>query len=287
MDPIVVILAGGVSSRMKRATQRGADVDEDLLRDAREKAKAMIRVGPGGRPFLDFCLANLAAAGYSEAVVVTGERDTSITDYYVGEGRASCFPSLALSYVVQRIPPGREKPLGTADALLCVLAVRPGWRGKKITVCNSDNLYSVGALKGLLADRHPNALIDYDRDALGFPPERTSQFSVLTLDHEGFVRDLVEKPGAGEIAASTRGDGRVGVSMNLFRLSCDDILPYLESIPLHPLRAEKELPVAVRMLATDRPRSVFAIPLSERVPDLTQVADIPEVFEFLKSQTPE
>jgi glucose-1-phosphate adenylyltransferase len=164
-----------------------------------------------------------------------------------------------------------------------VLAARPAWRGRKFTVCNSDNLYSVGALRRLLDDGHPNALIDYDRDALGFPPERTSQFAVITLDGAGFVKDIVEKPGPADIAAATGGDGRVRVSMNIFRLSYDDILGCLESVPLHPRRHEKELPVAVRMLAAERPGSVYAIPLSERVPDLTQVADIPEVLHYLKT----
>lgn len=281
-DPLLVVLAGGVSSRMKNATA-GNGVDAGLLRDAREKAKAMIRVGPGGRPFLDFCLSNFAAAGYREIVIVTGERDASITDYYEKEGHAPEWESLSLSYVVQRIPPGREKPLGTADALLGVLAARPGWRGRKFTVCNSDNLYSVRALKLLLADGHRNALIDYDRDALGFPPERTSQFAVISLDGSGFVKDIIEKPAPAEIAAATTADGRVPVSMNIFRLSYDDILPRLESVPLHHLRNEMELPVAVRMLASGVPGSVYAIPLTERVPDLTQVADIPQVLNYLKT----
>lgn len=283
MDPIAVVLAGGISSRMKHAVGGSPALDPELLEDARARAKAMIRVGPGRRPFLDFCLSNIARAGYSEVVVVTGQRDTSITDYYERDGHGADFPGLSISYVVQRIPEGGEKPLGTADALLGVIDARPGWRGRKLTVCNSDNLYSVGALAALLADAHRNALIDYERDALGFPPERTSQFAVITAGADGFVRDIVEKPGPAEIAAAASPTGRIGVSMNVFRLSCDDILPCLRSVPLHGERREKELPLAVRMLAADRPGSVFAIPRSERVPDLTQVDDIPGVSDFLQS----
>jgi len=284
VDPILVILAAGMSSRMKRDAD-GDGVDGELLRDAREKAKAMIRVGPGGRPFLDYCLANIGAAGYREVVIVTGQRDTSITDYYLKEGRAAEWAPLSLSFVVQRIPEGREKPLGTADALLGVLAARPEWRGRKFTVCNSDNLYSIGVLRRLLGDGHRNALIDYDRDALGFPPERTTQFAVITLDPSGFVKDIIEKPGPEEIAAATGEGGRVSVSMNIFRLSYDDILPRLEAVPLHAVRNEKELPVAVRLLVAEKPASLFAIPVSERVPDLTQVADIPAVLNYLKTIT--
>ncbi len=263
MDRRIVVLAGGMSSRMKQA--------------AVGMAKAMIPVGSGDRPFLDFCLSNIAAAGYAEVVIVTGERDSSITDHYAAGGHANDFPSLAISYVVQRIPAGRTKPLGTADALAIVLAARRAWRGGKCTVCNSDNIYSVDVLKTLLDDPHPNALVNYDRDALGFPPERTSQFAVLKTDRSGFVTEIIEKPSPADIAAAADGNGRIGVSMNIFRFSVDDIIPFLESVPLHPVRNEKELPVAVRMMASERPGSVFAISASERVPDLTQPADIPGV----------
>jgi hypothetical protein len=122
--------------------------------------------------------------------------------------------------------------------------------------------------------------------ALGFPPGRTSQFAVILTDPSGAVRDIVEKPAAEEIVAATDRAGRVGVSMNIFRFSCDDILPYLESVPLHPARGEKELPAAVRMMAAARPGSVHAIPLSERVPDLTRLADIPEVQKYLSVGIP-
>ncbi len=287
MDPLIVLLAGGLSSRMKQAAGTADGVGADLLRDAREKAKAMIRVGPGKRPFLDLCLGNIAAAGYAEVVIVTGEGDASITDHYERAGHAKDFPSLGLSYVVQHIPPARTKPLGTADALLSVLTHRPQWRGRKLTVCNSDNIYSVGVLKRLIADTHTNALVNYDRDALGFPPERTSQFAVVTTDSTGFVLDIIEKPAPADIAAAANAAGRVGVSMNIFRLSFDNILPYLESIPLHPVRMEKELPVAVRMMARERPGSVYAIAASERVPDLTQVGDIPDVLKYFSGPTHE
>ena len=51
MDPNIAILAGGVSSRMKKALADAADLDASLRRDAAEKPKAMIGVGGSGRPF--------------------------------------------------------------------------------------------------------------------------------------------------------------------------------------------------------------------------------------------
>jgi glucose-1-phosphate adenylyltransferase len=75
--------------------------------------------------------------------------------------------------------------------------------------------------------------------------------------------------------------------MNIFRFSYDRILPYLESVPLHPVRHEKELPAAVKMMIAEYPRSVFALPLAEHVIDLTSQSDIPTVKEYLAKEFPE
>jgi hypothetical protein len=58
-------------------------------------------------------------------------------------------------------------------------------------------------------------------------------------------------------------------------------LPYLREVPLHPIREEKELPSAVTMLVNKNPKSVFAYPLSEKVPDLTSVQDVKTVEHYL------
>ena len=57
--------------------------------------------------------------------------------------------------------------------------------------------------------------------------------------------------------------------------------PYRQSERMALYAAEAE-----RLLAAGHPGSVYAIPRSERVPDLTQVADIPEVLEYLKTLSP-
>ncbi|MEK7669945.1 MAG: nucleotidyltransferase, partial [Bacteroidota bacterium] len=80
--------------------------------------------------------------------------------------------------------------------------------------------------------------------------------------------------------------GRIGVSMNIWRFTYSDILPFLEKIPLHPVRKEKELSVAVKMMITRHPRSVFAIPLSEDVVDLTSLDDIPAVKQYIQKEFP-
>lgn len=283
MQPNIVILAGGISSRMRKAAPASVSLDPAWRRDAEEKAKTMIGVGSGSRPFLDYLLYNVSSAGYREAVIVIGENDESIRAYY-DAGGSQQFKNLSISYAVQPIPPGRDKPLGTADALWHGLRARRDWCGQAFTVCNSDNLYSVAALQTLLHDTHGNALIDYDRAALQFAQSRIEQFAVIQKDAEGFLQNIIEKPSAEEIAQAAESDGRIGVSMNIFRLSYDQIFPCVEAAPLHPVRREKELPAAVQMMVAQSPRSVFAIPRAEHVPDLTIPTDIPEVRAYLEKE---
>jgi NDP-sugar pyrophosphorylase family protein len=285
MEPNLVILAGGVSSRMRREGPGG--IDPRLARDADEKSKGMIGIGKGHRPFMDYLLYNAREAGYRDVVIVVGENDTSFREHYGGAERGNDFHGLTISYTIQRIPAGRRKPLGTADALLQALHMRPDWHGGKFTVCNSDNLYSEAALRLLLKTTAPSAMIGYDLSALQFSRERIQQFAVIKKDRDGFLVDIIEKPSSDEFALARDAGGLLGVSMNIFRFSYERILPFLECVPLHPERLEKELPVAVRLMAAQFPRSIAVIPLAEYVPDLTSREDIKQVQEYLRREYPD
>jgi NDP-sugar pyrophosphorylase family protein len=287
MNPNLVILAGGVSSRMKKGGDVSGPVEGRLLREAGEKLKAMLGVGPGGRPFLDYLIWNAREAGYSDILIVIGENSGGVRERYGHAMRDNDFHGVRISYALQRIPAGRTKPLGTADALLCALSARPDWTGSKFTVCNSDNLYSQNVLRQLRETTHPGALIDYDRDALHFDQSRIEQFAVFRKDKDGYLSAIIEKPSPEDIRRVRDSAGRVGVSMNIFRFSYDTVLPCLEETPLHPLRGEKEIPSAVALMIRRNPRSVFAIPVSEEVPDLTGREDIARVQQYIRVRYPE
>jgi glucose-1-phosphate adenylyltransferase len=277
----LVILAAGVSSRMKRSLEEATALDPAVAEEALRKPKSMICVGKEQRPFLDYLLRNARDAGYRDVVLVVGEDDGAMRRLYGGADRGNAFHGLTISYARQRIPEGRTKPLGTADALLCALEARPDWAGLAFTVCNSDNLYSRHALRLLAETTHECALIDYDREALMFEHERIQQFAVLAKDREGYLTRILEKPTREELLAVADADGRIGVSMNIFRFTYERILPALRAVPLHPVRQEQELPPAVMLLVEADPRAVLTIPLSELVPDLTSVRDVPLVREYL------
>lgn len=286
-DGKLVILAGGISSRMKRPVQDNPGIEEKLLRDADEKSKSMIGLGRDERPFLDYLLFNAREAGYREIVVVIGEDDYSIKKYYGEREKDNEYHGLIISYSLQKIPAGRKKPLGTADALLCALNSKPEWKGNNFTVCNSDNLYSIKALSIMLKSGYKGALIDYDRSALEFDQSRIEKFSVIIKNEKGFLIKILEKPAPDKIAELKNKTGYVGVSMNIFALNYDSILPLLPETPMHPLRKEKELPEAVNLLADKFNSTVFTYPLAEHVPDLTSKSDIIDVKKYLEKYYPE
>lgn len=281
-DAKLVILAGGISSRMKLSGVNDTLVDQKLITEADEKSKSMIGVGINYRPFLDYLLYNAKQTGYSDIIIVVGEKDNSIRDYYGSSEKNNQFNGLNISYAIQTIPPGREKPLGTADALLWGLKSKPEWHGTKFTVCNSDNLYSQKALSLMLTSPYIGSLIDYDRSALEFETSRIEKFSVTIKDENGFLKDIIEKPSTEFIEKVKNESGYVGVSMNIFSLSYDQIYPVLERTPIHPERKEKELPESVKILANEIKESVYAYPLAEHVPDLTSKEDITMVRKYLK-----
>ena len=278
----LVILAGGISSRMKKPVNSDVNVEEKLIEDADKKSKSMIGVGNNYRPFLDYLLFNAKQSGYNDIVLVVGERDSSIKEYYGSSERNNNFNGINISYAVQPIPLGRSKPLGTADALLWGLKSKPEWKGSKFTVCNSDNLYSQKALTIMLNSPYIAAFIDYDRSSLEFDLSRIERFAVTTKDENGFLIDIIEKPTPKIIESVKSKSGFIGVSMNIFSFSYDVIIPILEKVPLHPERKEKELPEAVKILANEIKDSVYAYPLSEHVPDLTSKEDILQVKQYLE-----
>lgn len=284
MSGRLVILAGGVSSRMKQLQVDSVVIDSKLLEDAEQKSKSMIRIGDGDRPFLDYLLLNAKLAGYTDIVIVVSEKDNSIKDYYESNKNDPWFMGIEISYALQTIPEGRTKPLGTADALLQALLVKESWRGLSFTMCNSDNLYSQNALELMRDSEYPSALVDYERDGLGVEKERVEKFAVTKKDEEGFLLDIIEKPSPQEIEVVKSASGFVGVSMNIFKFSYDMIRPALEIVPMNEIRKEKELPAAVKIMLEKNPKSLYCYPLSEAVPDLTSKQDILKVKSFLQAK---
>lgn len=275
----LLILAGGMSSRMKKDIEGLSALDPKLIQQANTLPKSMIGLGKGGRPFLDYVLHNAAQAGVKEVILMLNPKDTISQPHYetlVNEGKNW---GLTFSFGRQYMAEGRTKPMGTSDAIEQALAQFPTWKNGRFIVCNGDNLYPTKAFKLLLETKHPNAMLDWNTD--GYTVERIRNCAVVKKDEEGFLVDLVEKPNDEEWEIITKTMPRIGISWNIFSFSGSNLIPFLEKTPLHPVRNEKEIPVTVKLWASEKPKSIFAIQISDMIPDLNSKQDIADVMQAL------
>lgn len=281
----LIILAGGMSSRMKKSAQ-SSSVSQKDIEQANSRTKGLISVGNNDRPILDYLLYNAKKAGYANIYIVVNEMGLPLFKQFYGENQKdNTFNGLTISYVVQYIPESRVKPLGTADALYQAFEQYPALKSDFFTVCNSDNLYSVEALTLLRKTQSNNAFINYNRATLEFSTERISRFAVTKLNDNNFLEAIVEKPDAEKVGAYKDSEGNIGVSMNVFKFSGADFYPFIENCPIHPERNEKEIPVALLNMVNGGV-SVLGIPLSQHVPDLTAKEDIAIVRQYLLTNYP-
>lgn len=276
----LLIMAGGMSSRMKKA-EGTETLDATLVEQANTLPKGMIGVGKDGRPFMDYLIYNAHRAGYTEVLILKNPKDYVTKPYYdqlVAENKAW---GITFKYATQQIAPDREKPAGTADAIQQALDQTPEWKGERFTVCNSDNLYSVKVLTLLKENPVPNAVVSYESIALGVEPERVKAFAVIKADEEGYLVEIIEKPNDEQIESARDKNGKIGVNMNVFHFFYDDILEYVTKEPFNPVRNERELPNAVMKLAREHQKKVITVPVEENVPDLTSKGDISIVQKYL------
>ncbi len=283
MKKRLLILAGGMASRMKKAlAEENSDLDPKLVAQANAVTKGMIQVGKNGKTLIDYQLYNAHLAGIEEVMLLLHPTDTVSQEYCESLMAKDATWGMTIVFARQQIAADREKPAGTADAVYQALSQHADWQKGRVIVCNSDNLYSVNALKTLWASEVPQALISYHRDSLLYPAERISAFALIRTDEEGYLLEIIEKPTKEQADELMAKQGRLGVSMNVFVFEASTFLPYLAKTPFHPVRNEKELPTSVVMFGEGEGKGFFAIPLAENVPDLTSKEDILVMQKYLE-----
>lgn len=285
MHDSLIILAGGMSSRMKKPAA-SHKIRAEVENEANIKSKSLISVGHKGRPLMDYLLYNAKNAGYKDIYIVINEKGGLFKELYGKNTTDNNFKELNISYAEQHIPESRTKPFGTADALFQALKQFPYLQSQQFTVCNSDNLYSEKVLRKLRETPHPNSFISYSRDALKFSLEKILSFAVVNLDAENYLKNIIEKPSA-EIVDNYKDEfDKIRVSMNIFKLDGTLIYTYLKNCPIHATRKEKELPTAILNMVKKNSNAVLGISISEHVPDLTSKEDIVILKEYLKELYP-
>ena len=277
----LIILAGGMSSRMKKPST-SKNVNEEDIKQANNRSKSLISVGNEGRPLMDYLLYNAKKAGYKNIYIVINKEGQLFKEFYGLKKEDNLFNGLHISFPIQHIPEDRIKPFGTADAVLQALNQFPKLKKEQFTICNSDNLYSENSLRAIRENNNKNVFIAYDRDALKFPISKIYSFAIANLDSNNYLKSIIEKPTEEEAKEYKDEKGKIRVSMNIFKLDGKIAYPLLRDCPIHPIRNEKELPTVVLNIANTSENNVFGIPLSEHVPDLTAKDDIILIKEYLK-----
>ena len=155
--------------------------------------KQLASVGPRGEAFLDFAMADAAAAGAAGAVLVVRSDIEDDVRRHVEARRADQPPEIA--YVCQdRCGPPRPKPWGTAHAVLAAAQAVAG----PFAVCNADDYYgpaSFSALARKVGDLTPDraALCGFRLDRT-LPAEGSVSRGICTVS-EGRLLALVEHHG--------------------------------------------------------------------------------------------
>ncbi|EDP70393.1 glucose-1-phosphate thymidylyltransferase [Flavobacteriales bacterium ALC-1] len=276
MNNRLVILAGGVSSRMKNSQVQG-ELDAKQVQQANQRSKGLIEIDDKGQTLLDYLLQNAHNAGYKIVYIITGE-DSSLF-----RARYKNHAELEIRFATQYIPDDRVKPLGTADAVYQTMEQYSELKKSQFSVCNSDNLYSVNALQSLLSIKAKNGCIAYDREHLEFPIDRISKFAVMQLDANYHLLNIMEKPDPNNVKNYKDVDGKVRVSMNIFAFDGAMSFPFFKDCPIHPGRNEKEIPTVISHMLKAYPNSMIGMPLAEHVPDLTSKEDILKMSVYLEN----
>jgi len=167
--------------------------------------KQLAPVGPHGEAIMDVLLARAAQCGFDHGVVVVrAEVEESVASHFIAFP-----PPMPHELIVQAVPAERERPLGTAHA---VLACRASVEGS-FAVVNADDLYPVDAfamLQAHLATRaeHGSVAFRLEKTVIGDQPVSRA---VLVLAEDRVV----------EIEEHTRLErsaipGETWVSMNMW-----------------------------------------------------------------------
>ena len=280
-ERILVILAGGASSRLKKSLN-DINLDKNITDIAKSSHKTLIPLGDDKRPLLYFILQNAVSAGVRDVFLITSPENSAFKSFMETKIFKHIFSDIKINFAIQYKPEDRVKPLGTSDALMQAMDQHEVLKRNSFVIINGDNLYSVNSLNSLYElNEKQHALISYDRDGLNFPHERLTKFALINVNENNRLINIIEKPPIEEVDNFRDKLDKIRVSMNIFKFFGPTIYPFIKNCPLHPERKEKEIPEAVRNYIKEFPNSFDAIPFFEHIPDLTSAKDILSIIKSI------
>ena len=280
MDKKLIIMAAGASSRMKRSLET-SELTPETKKIASSAHKSLIPLGSKQKPLLFHIIQNAVNAGFKEVYLITSPENEAFRACVGSAPKNNHFAGALVHYAIQYLLQGRNKPLGTADAVQQAMEQHSELKNESFTICNGDNLYSVHAFALLLAPRDTHhALISYNRSSLNYSSARMSSFAIIDISEEGLLENIIEKPDPETLKNYEDTSDYIGVSMNIFSFKGALLFPYLKNCPIHLERNEKELPEAVRMMIKESKNRTRCFKVSEHLPDLTSAEDLKNFSNF-------
>ena len=282
--PTLVIMAAGMGSRF------GGN-------------KQITPVDDAGHIIIDYSIFDAVRAGFGRVVCVI--KPEMEADFHRAIG-ARIAEKVDLRYAYQtldalpagfEVPEGRQKPWGTAHAVLCALDKVEG----RFAAINADDFYGRGAFEAAAAflsaegDEDEHAMVGY-RIENTLTENGSVSRGVCEADAEGFLTGVTERTKIVRReggAAFTEDDGAswtfipagTPVSMNLwaFRRGILEAFPRMfadflrESVPGNPLKCEYYLPSVPNRLIQEGKARVRLLHTDERWYGMTYREDIDTV----------
>ena len=285
--PVLILMAAGMGSRYGGLKQ-------------------MDKLDENGHVLMDYSLYDAVQAGFETAIFVIKKEMESIFEETLGSRLRK---HMNVKYAYQRldnlpdgftIPEGRQKPWGTAHAVLSAYDLVKG----PFSVINADDYYGKTAFASIydfLAENdNPNA-----HAMVGYKIENTLTENgyvsrgVCQMDKNHYLTGIIERvhiekaPGGAEITDDGREffipNGTI-VSMNLWGFhhsmmeAIKDTFPnwLTENLKTNPLKAEYFLPLIPNQLLHEGKATVQILPTEEKWYGITYHEDKASVMAALK-----
>lgn len=270
--------------------------------------KQIDHVDDEGDKIIDFSIYDAVKAGFDKVVFVIKRENLDIFRSEIGEDLSR---HIKVEYAFQdlndipegySVPAGREKPWGTAHAVLSAKNVING----PFAVINADDFYGrdafvkAGDFLSDTAEGH-YAMVAYElKNTL--TENGTVSRGICTVSPDHFLEEVVErtkirKSGSDAEYSDDEGitwtklPGSVAASMNFWCFSADFMQAIgkhfevflKESVPEKPLKAEFYLPAVVSKLLGEGKCDVKVLRTSEKWHGVTYKEDKPSLTEAIKS----
>jgi NDP-sugar pyrophosphorylase family protein len=247
------------------------------------RIKALIKVGPNNESLMELSMDQAKKAGFDKFVFVVSKKTIEpIKEYF-----KDSFKGIPIEYCFQETPEYREKPFGTAHALLSA----KDFVKEPFIVLNSDDIYGKETMKKIadymLKNKNACCLPGYELKNV-LSEEGGVNRGLITYDKDGFVDNIKEHFDIKRSDLPSKYSGNELMSMNLFGLQPEffafleqDFERFLNEIK-GDSKKEYLLPEAISNFKEKSKIKVKVIPTTDQWIGVTYPQDEEKVRNLLK-----